>query len=138
MKRYQTKSNNCFSTCIANILFLNDEELNAMYPHDEEGWFKYYQEQLKKYGYQILCVKTGRIDRLPDTLCIISGKSPYTKGIDHSVIGNRNKILFDPKPENKGLLGYWKDWEFCYLIPVNNYKKLVEDCRGIYGTTGKG
>ena len=119
MKRYQTKPNNCFSTCIANILFLANEDLNNMYPHDENDWFFEYQEMLKKYGYQIICVKTEDLEKLPDALCIMTGKSPYIKNCNHSVIGRKGKILFDPKPGRLGILGNYKDWEFCYLVPID-------------------
>lgn len=124
LKRYQTKLNNCFSTCVANILFLNNEELNKMPQHDEDDWFQEYQKYLKKFGYQILCVIINNLDNLPDTLCIMTGKSPYTKGTNHSVIGRKGKIVFDPKEENLGLKGSWKNWEYCFLIPANSYRAL--------------
>lgn len=122
LKRFQTTNDNCFSTCVANLLFLSDEELNNMPQHHKYEWFDNYQEHLKKYGYQLLnvmCSNKEGLVNFPDILCIISGRSPYSEHIYHSVIGIKGKILFDPRPEGLGILGDFTDWEFCFLISTS-------------------
>ena len=122
-KMYQTKNNNCFATCVCCLLELNEIDLEKFPPSNIDNWSIEFRQYLRNnYDYDLLFVKHNSelndVLTLPDSLCIITGDSLYTKNSYHSVIGRKGKIIFDPKEESKGLTGNPKDWEYCFLIKI--------------------
>lgn len=47
---------------------------------------------------------------------IISGPSPRGGGVTHSVIGLDGRIVFDPHPDNTGLVGESDQWTYSFLV----------------------
>ena len=122
---YQNKKDNCFAACVCSILNLSVWDLDRMPQHTKPGWFVPFKKHMRQnYGFDMICVRMSskevekEFELLPDVLCIMTGDSPYTKDCSHSVVGRYGKLVFDPKPEGKGILGECWEWEYCFLVKI--------------------
>jgi len=121
MEQHQTifgkGKGNCFATCVGCILDININDvpnlswISPNWREDTNQWlnqFKLYfvdfelpgdlrDEQVKYWGYHI-----------------IFGDSPRGDGVRHSVVGYQGKMIFDPHPDNTGLVG--DDFEYGLLV----------------------
>lgn len=110
---------NCFTACIASLLELPIEAVPFFCGKD--NWRKATDEWLAPRGYFYLDVSLPGDMR--DDLAeywgyhVISGKS--SRGLQHSVIGYRGKMIFDPHPSGEGLVGDESDFEYGFVIPLN-------------------
>jgi len=48
----------------------------------------------------------------------ISGPSPRGNGVTHAVVGYDGQIVFDPHPDNTGLVGDPAEWTYSYIVKV--------------------
>lgn len=99
---------NCFATCIACLLDMKvDDVPNFCSMGDEVWWFEATEWCRRQRGLVILEVgyNAEYVERFhADVLGIASGKSPRGD-FPHSVIYRGTKLLHDPHPDGKGLVG---------------------------------
>ena len=108
---------NCFQACIASLLERPLEEV----PHfcADNNWPLNFFEWLNEQGLFWLEVSFAAhgIDARADYMghCVISGPSPRGD-FQHSVIGLNGEYVFDPHPDNTGLRGDLRDWQFGFIV----------------------
>lgn len=110
--QFGDKKGNCWATCIAMLLGLNDPEVVpnfcVVWPKDGE-WFWRASDFVSRHGYRLVETPMGS-DALqfwvPRALngvhWIASGPGP--RGCDHAVIFKGDKLWHDPHPSRAGLI----------------------------------
>jgi len=117
------KKGNCFDACIASILEIDIEKIP---PNMMNGnWHVKYQNWFRTIGLQMINMRITNATLLPDVHYIVSGPSPRHRNCYHSVVGKNAQIVHDPHPDNEGLKGDDKYWEYTFLIPIS-YKSIIE------------
>lgn len=117
---------NCFQACLASIFELSidkvPDEIEVWNPRErEENWVRYYklvQDWLTKRNLTFIEIRISpAIKSWNDTYEIITGRSPRNKGL-HSCVGMGGKIIFDPHPDNTGLLEQ-NNWTYGVFVTIN-------------------
>ena len=106
---------NCFKTCLACLLDIEDVDRVPAFEEMNDDWFKHFFKFL--YNNKLDYNGTSTIDKLSsinfngiDGYYIVGGKSP--RGIMHAVIYKDAKLEWDPHPSREGILTE----DFVYLI----------------------
>lgn len=107
---------NCFATCLACILEIPLDDVPNFCEHD--NWRDETDKWLEPYGlfYQDIVLIGDARDELTQYwgYHVISGDGP--RGLRHSVVGYRGKMVHDPHPDGGGVSG---DIEYGLLIATD-------------------
>lgn len=100
----ETTKGNCFTACVASIFELQIEEV-PNFIEKEDFWNCFY-DFIRSLGYDVITYsnKTAEYYAFP-THNIMIGTSPRNPDILHAVVGFGNDVVFDPHPDNTGLVG---------------------------------
>lgn len=118
--KFGDKQGNCFATCVACLFDIKDVDSVPNFCVDYDDWFKAFCDFISQYGYTAIMLTPNHEvrARLKDTLMIAGGMSP--RGINHAVIVKGEELVWDPHPDNTGLL---KIEDVTVLIPKEIIKK---------------
>lgn len=124
----------CYRTCIASILDCTTPE---DVPHIQDGEeFSDFNARILEFlnNYDLTIIKivfcTDEVDTIlewsksncPNTLFIMTAKSPRFSNIGHCVIGYNGKLIHDPHPDNT-FVEDWIDDEYGisleWIVPIN-------------------
>jgi hypothetical protein len=120
---------NCFATCVASILDLPLEDVPNFACSPSEEWFGEFFNWLKARGYSVVYLyhpEAGDVTKVDDKvpfseafftpyLYIATGKSPRGDFL-HSVVGQYDKVVHDPHPDNRGIIGPARD--YLVIVPL--------------------
>lgn len=109
------KIGNCFATCIRSLLALDDPGSVPNFV-EEEDWLKGLQDWLAPLGLAYLEINMPQDNYQWEHMGfhVISGASP--RGLNHSVVGYRGKVTWDPHPNGGGLIGKSSEWSMGFLV----------------------
>lgn len=115
---------NCFAACLASLLECPIGDVP--YTVGLVDWWSPIVDWLAERGFAPLHVPAqGFAAGAEDLLCIAGGMGP--RGIPHSVLWRRHKVVHDPHPSGGGLVGEPKD--FVFLVPLDP-RPESEACNG--------
>lgn len=100
---------NCLSACLASILELGIEEV----PHfaEQAEWQESLFKWLARHGLEL-----ENQNDAPNGLAIAIGYSP--REIRHAIVVNNGVMVWDPHPDNNGLVSIQCYWTLQPLSPV--------------------
>jgi hypothetical protein len=103
--KFGNPEGNCLNACIASILECSIDDLPdlAEAERQNKNWFHVLNDYLKEQGYGIILIDSPVPICVPkDCYYIVSGKSH--RGLLHSIIHKNGERIFDPHPDNTGIL----------------------------------
>lgn len=117
---------NCFAACVASIFELPLDQV----PHfmvnrnntANECWFEDFGRWLQRTFGSTPVMLTGELGTPSSALCIASG--PAKRGFNHAVIWQNGRMVFDPHPDNTGLISVT---DYIYFI-ANDPAALFSRC----------
>lgn len=118
---------NCFYACIATIFEIPLAKIPNMNTTrnntDNDWWFDDFSNWLQRVlGITPVCL----VEELPtNALCIASG--PAKRGLLHSVVWQSGRMIFDPHPDDSGLISVN---DYIYFI-VHNPADVFRTYRGM-------
>ncbi len=101
---------NCMMACYANYLGLDVEQCPRIEKLFSDSFplnfwcdaVKFWWEQ-QGYEFQMSNNEQDVLEAIGDDFYFVGGKSNNTEGINHMVIYQGGKMIFDPNPEGKGI-----------------------------------
>lgn len=96
---------NCFSACLASLFGVPLDTVPNFAKLGEANWGKNINAWLKDKGYGMIFVSTNpeNLASYPGIL-IVAGYTQRSKDVLHAVLWHDGKLLFDPHPDNSGIL----------------------------------
>ncbi len=118
--KFGPEEGNCFSACVASILELGIEDVPHFCAYSNKRWLREAEAWLREnYNLTLLSFAsrgTSGVYCIPAIHHILSGQS--VRGLCHSVVGFRGKVVHDPHPSRKGIV---EIEEYGFLIPLGSY-----------------
>ncbi len=113
---------NCLQATVASILELELEDVpNFQEAPEEIGFWGMFYRYLRGRGFVVLEIQRESLVLEPDCLYLAHGDSP--RGVKHSVVYRKGRLVHDPHPSRAGLVG---DPDYiCLLIPIDPAKVLA-------------
>lgn len=96
---------NCFSACLASVFYIPIEDVPNFYNvagNDPAAWWGAVRDWLRDRGFGVMSIQADLIDQF-EGLFIVGGESE--RGIEHAVLYQDGKVIFDPHPSNVGVKG---------------------------------
>lgn len=115
---------NCMSACLASLFDIEISEVPNFFDvagNDAERWWGAVRDWLRGYGFGIMSIQPDML-HLFEGLFIVGGES--TRGIEHAVIYQNGKVIFDPHPSDCGV----KEITSADLLYPLDPSKLVLKC----------
>ena len=118
---------NCLAACVASILEISIDEVDKHIPADD-SWLSMLNKYLATLGLYYLTVKLPKeskddfLKEFPACYHTIAGNSP--RGIRHSVVGYKGKMIHDPHPSRAGLIDQ-DETEYSFFIRLDQPEKQV-------------
>lgn len=117
--KFGSPEGNCFAACLASILEIPLEEFPVV-SKTKQYWIDKFNRFLEPYGIFLLLIQGKYSDNEhyfpPDGLvCVASGMGP--RGLQHSVVWYKNKVLHDPHPSREGLVE--RPVDYAFIIPYD-------------------
>ena len=94
---------NCFSACLASVFDIEINEVPNFYNvagNDPAAWWGAVRDWLRDRGFGVMSIQADLIDQF-EGLFIVGGESE--RGIEHAVLYQNGKIIFDPHPSDVGV-----------------------------------
>lgn len=94
---------NCFSACLASVFDIPLEDVPNFYiiaGNDPAIWWGAVRDWLRLRGFGVMSIQANLIDQF-EGLFIVGGESE--RGIEHAVLYQNGKVIFDPHPSNVGV-----------------------------------
>lgn len=104
---------NCYPTVIACALDMNPEDVLQFQELYDTVWWEPLCDWLSERGFQIQQL-SGHLN--DNSYYFVTGISPRNASVNHIVIYQNGNIVFDPHPDNGGIIG---ELYFEHLIPCN-------------------
>lgn len=100
---------NCFEACIASFFDIPINDVPNLNAYEEGEWLEKLNDWLRPQGLvyfegRILYGEMDEFFRDKDFYYIAIGPTIRSAEILHAVIGRKGKTLFDPHPDNPGIL----------------------------------
>lgn len=113
---------NCLQATVASILDLNlDDVPNFMDAPEEIGFWGLFHQYLRSRGFLALEIQRATLILEPDCYYLAHGDSP--RGVKHSVIYRKGRLVHDPHPSREGLV---RDPDYiCLLVPIDPAEKAL-------------
>lgn len=97
------ETGNCFSACLASVFYIPIEDVPNFYNvagNDPAAWWGAVRDWLRDRGFGVMSIQADLIDQF-EGLFIVGGESE--RGIEHAVLYQNGKVIFDPHPSNVGV-----------------------------------
>jgi hypothetical protein len=101
----QSGPDDCFSACLASVMELPLEAVPKFFEiagKDETEWWKAVKGWLATHGWGVINIDCNAFKlRRIDGCLIVAGES--ARGLDHSTVWDKGKMVHDPHPEQRGI-----------------------------------
>jgi len=107
---------NCFAACLASLLECPIEDVPKFQSKPKIYWMDVYDNWLGQFGLGVFSTTTDPFLHAEWHMELIAGGNG-PRGIPHTVLWKRGKMIHDPHPSRAGLIGEPTEY---YIIVVRN------------------
>ncbi|MCE9567417.1 MAG: hypothetical protein K8U57_35905 [Planctomycetes bacterium] len=122
----QSGPDDCFSACLASVMELPLEAVPKFFEiagKDETEWWKAIKAWLATHGWGVINIDCNAFKlRRIDGYLIVAGES--ARGVDHSTVWHKGKLVHDPHPEQNGIK---EPRELDLLYPLDPAKMRLKE-----------
>ena len=117
---------NCMQACVASIFELPLDKVPNFMFKGPDSYYKKLDDWCEKSGLICLDVNIKHLSVIKDCYVIVYGESPRDRNYNHAVIYYNGKMIHDPNPDKKGIVGKPECLSVFIIKDPSNYSKIIK------------